>query len=137
MCNVIHLRHPDAKRSRAFLCGTPSKKVLLVEGDSDELVVQRAYMDANGGRLPMVVIPFDGQKPLAGKLFTLLSKGEKKGGLGVKRTGGDDHPQCCDIPSSATYTIADRDASLSCTMRSGGFAAIQRAECVFSKNDTH
>jgi len=28
-------------------------KVILVEGDSDELVVQRAYMDANGGRLPI------------------------------------------------------------------------------------
>jgi predicted ATP-dependent endonuclease of OLD family len=30
-----------------------AKKVILVEGDSDELVVQRAYMDANGGRLPI------------------------------------------------------------------------------------
>lgn len=28
-------------------------KGILVEGDSDELVVQRAYMDANGGRLPI------------------------------------------------------------------------------------
>ena len=28
-------------------------KAILVEGDSDELVVQRAYMDANGGRLPI------------------------------------------------------------------------------------
>lgn len=30
-----------------------SAKAILVEGDSDELVVQRAYMDANGGRLPI------------------------------------------------------------------------------------
>ncbi|MDX0776782.1 AAA family ATPase [Sinorhizobium medicae] len=28
-------------------------KAILVEGDSDELVVQRAYMDTNGGRLPI------------------------------------------------------------------------------------
>ncbi|MGA8172838.1 MAG: AAA family ATPase [Methylocystis sp.] len=28
-------------------------KAILVEGDSDELVVQRAYMDVNGGRLPI------------------------------------------------------------------------------------
>ncbi len=28
-------------------------KAILVEGDSDELIVQRAYMDANGGRLPI------------------------------------------------------------------------------------
>lgn len=28
-------------------------KVILVEGDSDELIVQRAYMDANAGRLPI------------------------------------------------------------------------------------
>ncbi|MBD2816505.1 AAA family ATPase [Xenorhabdus sp. Flor] len=34
---------------RMILC----KKAILVEGDSDELVVQRAYMDANGGRLPV------------------------------------------------------------------------------------
>lgn len=30
-----------------------AKKAILVEGDSDELVVQRAYMDANNGRLPI------------------------------------------------------------------------------------
>lgn len=30
-----------------------AKKAILVEGDSDELVVQRAYMDANSGRLPI------------------------------------------------------------------------------------
>lgn len=30
-----------------------AEKAILVEGDSDELVVQRAYMDANDGRLPI------------------------------------------------------------------------------------
>lgn len=30
-----------------------SQKAILVEGDADELVVQRAYMDANEGRLPI------------------------------------------------------------------------------------
>lgn len=30
-----------------------AKQAILVEGDSDELVVQRAYMDANGGKLPI------------------------------------------------------------------------------------
>ncbi|WP_316859099.1 AAA family ATPase [uncultured Cohaesibacter sp.] len=30
-----------------------SKKSILVEGDADELVVQRAYMDANDGKLPI------------------------------------------------------------------------------------
>lgn len=30
-----------------------ARKAILVEGDSDELIVQRAYMDANGGRLPI------------------------------------------------------------------------------------
>lgn len=34
---------------RMVLC----KKAILVEGDSDELVVQKAYMDANRGRLPV------------------------------------------------------------------------------------
>lgn len=34
---------------RMVLC----KKAILVEGDSDELVVQKAYMDANLGRLPV------------------------------------------------------------------------------------
>ena len=32
---------------------TLAAKAILVEGDSDELVVQRAYMDANSGRLPI------------------------------------------------------------------------------------
>ncbi len=30
-----------------------SQKSILVEGDADELVVQRAYMDANEGKLPI------------------------------------------------------------------------------------
>ncbi|MGS1015506.1 ATP-dependent nuclease [Allosphingosinicella humi] len=30
-----------------------AERAILVEGDSDELVVQRAYMDANDGRLPI------------------------------------------------------------------------------------
>jgi putative ATP-dependent endonuclease of OLD family len=30
-----------------------ASKAILVEGDSDELIVQRAYMDAHGGRLPI------------------------------------------------------------------------------------
>jgi putative ATP-dependent endonuclease of OLD family len=34
---------------RLILC----EKAILVEGDSDELIVQRAYMDANGGKLPI------------------------------------------------------------------------------------
>ena len=29
------------------------KKAVLVEGDSDELIFQRAYMDTHGGRLPI------------------------------------------------------------------------------------
>ncbi len=34
---------------RLILC----KKAILVEGDSDELVIQKAYMKANGGKLPI------------------------------------------------------------------------------------
>ena len=34
---------------RLILC----KKAILVEGDSDELVIQKAYMIANGGKLPI------------------------------------------------------------------------------------
>lgn len=34
---------------RLILC----KRSILVEGDSDELVVQRAYMDTHEGRLPI------------------------------------------------------------------------------------
>jgi predicted ATP-dependent endonuclease of OLD family len=30
-----------------------SQKSILVEGDADELIVQRAYMDTNGGKLPI------------------------------------------------------------------------------------
>jgi len=34
---------------RLLLC----KKAILVEGDSDELVIQKAYMKQNGGHLPI------------------------------------------------------------------------------------
>lgn len=34
---------------RLILC----KKAILVEGDSDELIIQRAYMDSNNGKLPI------------------------------------------------------------------------------------
>lgn len=34
---------------RLVLC----KKAILVEGDSDELIIQKAYMDTNNGRLPI------------------------------------------------------------------------------------
>ena len=30
-----------------------AKRVILVEGPSDEVVIQRAYRDAHGGRLPI------------------------------------------------------------------------------------
>lgn len=40
---------PGYQTLRLLLC----KKAILVEGDSDELVVQRAYMDTHDGRLPI------------------------------------------------------------------------------------
>jgi len=40
---------PGYDTLRLVLC----KKAILVEGDSDELIVQRAYMDANNGKLPI------------------------------------------------------------------------------------
>jgi putative ATP-dependent endonuclease of OLD family len=40
---------PGYQTLRLLLC----KKAILVEGDSDELIVQRAYMDENDGRLPI------------------------------------------------------------------------------------
>ncbi|MBE9522086.1 MAG: AAA family ATPase, partial [Proteobacteria bacterium] len=40
---------PGYETLRLILC----KKAVLVEGDSDELVFQRAYMDAHNGRLPI------------------------------------------------------------------------------------
>jgi len=42
-------RIPGYDTLRLILC----KKAILVEGDCDELLVQRAYMDANKGRLPI------------------------------------------------------------------------------------
>ncbi len=40
---------PGYQTLRMLLC----RKAVLVEGDSDELIFQRAYMDAHGGRLPI------------------------------------------------------------------------------------
>jgi putative ATP-dependent endonuclease of OLD family len=40
---------PGYQTLRMILC----KKVILVEGDSDELIVQRAYMDSHEGKLPI------------------------------------------------------------------------------------
>jgi len=40
---------PGYQTLRLILC----KKAVLVEGDSDELIFQRAYMDSNDGRLPI------------------------------------------------------------------------------------
>lgn len=50
---------PDTKNFFNHLSGYDSlrlilcKKAILVEGDSDELVIQKAYMNANGGKLPI------------------------------------------------------------------------------------
>ncbi len=40
---------PGYQTLRMLLC----RKAVLVEGDSDELIFQRAYMDTHGGRLPI------------------------------------------------------------------------------------
>ncbi|AOM80000.1 ATP-dependent nuclease [Pedobacter steynii] len=40
---------PGYDTLRLILC----KKAILVEGDCDELIVQRAYMDANSGKMPI------------------------------------------------------------------------------------
>lgn len=40
---------PGYDTLRLILC----KKAILVEGDSDELIVQKAYMNKNGGKLPI------------------------------------------------------------------------------------
>jgi hypothetical protein len=129
-------------RGRTVTCDTSRMEAVAPGGGGFSqinffgCVLQGFDQVRNGGVLPSVVVPFEGDKQLAGKLVALLAKGEQTGGLGVKKTGGKD-PGCCDIPSSVTYTIGNDDASLSCTLRSGGFAAIQRAECTFLQNDTH
>ena len=57
--NVVRISELEASDFFKKLAGYDTlrlalaKKAILVEGDSDELVVQRAYMDANGGRLPI------------------------------------------------------------------------------------
>lgn len=43
------MKAPGYKTLRVLLCGT----AILVEGDADELVVQRAYMDVSNGKLPI------------------------------------------------------------------------------------
>lgn len=43
------MKAPGYKTLRVLLCDT----AILVEGDADELVVQRAYMDASDGKLPI------------------------------------------------------------------------------------
>jgi len=50
---------PDTKNFFSHLSGYDTlrlilcKKAILVEGDSDELVIQKAYLKANGGKLPI------------------------------------------------------------------------------------
>jgi len=50
---------PDTKNFFSHLSGYDTlrlilcKKAILVEGDSDELVIQKAYMNANAGKLPI------------------------------------------------------------------------------------
>jgi putative ATP-dependent endonuclease of OLD family len=56
---------------RLILC----KKAILVEGDSDELVVQKAYMDSHGGKLPIENnIDVISVKSLAFKRFLEIAK---------------------------------------------------------------
>lgn len=60
-CKTIKLQNlkPDTKDFFSHLSGYDTlrlilcKKAILVEGDSDELVIQKAYMNANGGKLPI------------------------------------------------------------------------------------
>jgi hypothetical protein len=129
-------------RGRAITCNN-SQMELVGPGGSGFSVIDlfsctlvRFDKVRNGGQLPSVVVPFEGNVTLAGKLFQLLEKGEDKGGLGVKLTEAN-NPGCCDQISTTTYAIADDKATLSCTMRSGGIAGITSAECTFTQNDTH
>lgn len=89
----------------------------------------------NGGRLPNVVVPYDLEAPLAGKLVTLLEKGAQKGTFGVKKSEPTRVP-CCDIPSTVTYELSDDTASLVCQNRTGGFAFIVQASCTYTVKDT-
>jgi hypothetical protein len=89
----------------------------------------------NGGELPSVVLQDNGEDPLAGKLFSLLAKGEQKGGLGVKRTSTTQHPPCCDMPITTSFAIQGGAETLSCSMVSGGFAPIRSVHCTFERND--
>lgn len=71
---------------RLILC----KKAILVEGDSDELIVQRAYMDNHNGKLPI----HDGidvitMRGLTFKRFLEISKSLKKVTAVVSDNDGD------------------------------------------------
>lgn len=60
-CKTVKLTDlsPEAKNFFSKLSGYDTlrlilcKKAILVEGDSDELIIQKAYMNANGNRLPI------------------------------------------------------------------------------------
>lgn len=55
----LQVLKPDTKTFFSHLSGYDTlrlilcKKAILVEGDSDELVIQKAYMNSNGGKLPI------------------------------------------------------------------------------------
>lgn len=85
-----------------------------------------------GGQLPSVFVNANAPASLAEKLVTLLEKGAAKGDLGVKKTGGG-RPQCCDIPLTTTYELADANGSLVCSSHTGGFVSIQRVECTYAR----
>ncbi len=57
--NTIRFNELKSKKKKKKISGYDtlrfilSKKAILVEGDSDELIIQRAYMDNHGGRLPI------------------------------------------------------------------------------------
>ena len=87
----------------------------------------------NGGKLPSVVVPFEGNITLAGKLFDLLEKGGKKGGLGVKLTESN-NPGCCDRISTTSYAIATLKRRSPARGAAAGSPASREAECTFVQN---
>ncbi len=84
-----------------------------------------------GGALPRVTVAFGEQDALAGKLTTLLEKGEKKGGFGIVKNGNE-RPQCCDMPVTLKYELSDATMSLVCTVHAGGFTGVEQDECTLS-----
>jgi hypothetical protein len=84
-----------------------------------------------GGALPSVVLG-QGEKPLAGKLFALMAKGEQKGNLGVKRTSPVTQPSCCDMPVTTSFEVSDAHGTLACSQKTGGFVSIESAECTYT-----